>query len=247
MAARGYLFEGSLYMQAIIGGVLAPPVGPLEGTRFAIQPNVEFQDMVSRGRGTSGQILESVPTQQPADFSITLAEGAPEVLALGFMGSLAAFSQASGTASNEAVTALLGKWVFLSKTKVSSVVVTDVAGTTTYVNGTDYIVNTDLGWIKALPGGAIADNTAIHVDFSHAAITGQRISGATTPDLRARFTMDGVNRADGKDCKVTVFEAILAPDQAVDLLANGFVTTSLTGRMKTPSGFTSPFIVDLHA
>lgn len=247
MAARGYLFEGSLYMQAIVNGVLAPAVGPLEGTQFAIQPNSTSQDLISRGRGTSGQILESVPTQEPAEFSITFAEGSPEVMAMGLMGSVAALSQTSGSVVDEPVSAKLNRWVFLNKSKVSSVVVKNEAGTVTYVNGQDYIVNTDMGWIKALAGGAITDNQAIEVSYSHAAITGSRILGATTPDLRARFIMDGVNRADGKDCRVTVWEAIVAPNQALDLLANGFVTTALTGRMKTPSGFLSPFIVDLHA
>lgn len=116
----------------------------------------------------------------------------------------------------------------------------------TYVNGVDYIANAQLGWVKALPGGAIADGQFIRVSASHAAITGSEVKGMTDPTLRARFKLDGKNFADGLPVIVTVHEAVIAADSAFNFLADDFASVALPGRMKTPTGFTEPFTVHLR-
>jgi hypothetical protein len=245
--ARGYLFEGNLYMQSIVGGVLGPVAGPLEGTRFSIQPSVERKNLLSRGRNRFGQVIESVGIPQETNFGITLAEGNPDVLALGLMGTLSTVTVASGTLTAESITAALGYWVPLTKQNLTgTVTVTNTGATVTYVEGTDYSVDRQLGWVKALEGGAITDASSIKVSGAYGAISAKRIQGATQTDLRARFTMNGRNMVDGNDCIVTVWEAIIAPDQAQDLLSGEFLTTSLTGTLKTPSGKNEPFLVDLR-
>lgn len=248
MAARGYFFEGDLYMQRILGGVLQPAAGPLEGTKFSIQPQVDSQSMLSRGRGTYGQAIETVNVPKETSFSVLLAEGNPDVLNLGLMGTLSALTVATGTMTAEPITAVLDYWVKLTKQNITgSLTVTDTSATTTYVEGVDYLVNRQLGWIKALSTGDILDAEALKVTGASAAITGQRISGATQTDLRARFTLNGRNLVDQKDCIVTVWEAVIAPDQEQDFLSGNFMTTSLSGTLKTPSGYAEPFLVDLRS
>ena len=315
MSARGYIFEGSLYMQPIVSGVLGAMVGPLEGTKFSIKPNVDRKDMISRGRGTFGQVLESVSVQTPADFAITFAEGSPAVLAMGLMGSVAAITQTSGSLTAVSVLTAPDTWTALTKAELTGTATVTlpsasftgaIAGTTltvsaigsgslvigqtitggttsggtiitalgtgtggvgtytvnnsqtvtsgamtatgpTYTEGVDYLLNRSMGALKALSTGTIPANSTVLLTSAYNAISGSRISGATTPNMRARFTLDGRNMADLTDCQVIVYEAIIAPDQAVDLLSGEFVTTSLSGRMKTPAGYVSPFIVDLRS
>lgn len=246
MAARGFLGAGDLYLARLVGGVWEDYSGPYECEQFEIKPNVELKEKTSKGKTTYGQVIESVAVPQPADLTVALGEVNRESLAIALMGTTAALSQASGTITNEAAVAKLDKWVPLTKAALSSVVVTNTAGSTTYVAGVDYIVNADLGWFKALSGGAITEGQTVHVDAAHAAITGTEIKGATQAQLRVRFKLDGKNFADDLPCIVTVHEAVIAADAAFDFLGDDFGSVSLPGRMKTPAGFTEPFTVHLR-
>ncbi len=246
MAARGFLGSGDLYINRIVAGVAQGWVGPYEASKFEIKPNVELKELTSRGKATYGQVIESVALAQPSDFTVELPEVNKDSLALALLGTNSGITQASGTVSDEVVLAKLGIWVPLSKAKISTVVVTNSAASTTYVNGTDYIYNAELGWLKALPGGAITADQSLKVDFAHAAITGTQIAGATNADVRAMFKLDGKNQADGLPCIVTVQEGVIAANSAFDFLSNDFNTVSLPGRMKTPTGFTEPFTVHLR-
>jgi hypothetical protein len=127
---------------------------------------------------------------------------------------------------------------------MSGVVVTNSGGTTTYVDGTDYIVNDDLGWVKALSGGAIADAASLKVDYALRREDRAPTSKARpTPTFRVKFKFDGKNQVDGLPVQVDVYEAVIAADNAFDFLADDFNKITLPGRMKTPSGFTHPFKV----
>lgn len=247
MSARGFLGAGDLYISRYVNGAFEPFKGPYECTKFEIKPNIELKEMTSRGKNTYGQVIESVALQQPADLTVDLPEVNKESLAIALLGTAAALSQASGTLAAEAVTAKLDAWVPCTKAAWSAdPTVTNEAGTTTYVLGVDYIVNRDLGWIKALAGGAIVADQIIEVSVAYNAITGTEIKGATSADVRARFKLDGKNQADGLPCIVTVHEVVVAADSAFDFLADDFNTVSLPGRMKTPVGFTEPFNVHLR-
>ena len=150
MAARGFLGAGDLYLARQVAGVWEDYSGPYECSKFEIKPNVELKEQVSKGRESYGQVIETVAIQQPADLSVDLAEVNKETLAVALLGTVAALSQSSGTISNEAVTAKLDKWVPLSKANFTApLVVTNVAGSTTYVLGVDYLENRQLGWLKA--------------------------------------------------------------------------------------------------
>ncbi len=247
MAARGFLGAGDLYISRFVNGAFEPYKGPYECTKFEIKPNIELKELTSRGKTTYGQVIESVALQQPADITVDLPEVNKESLAIALLGSSEALAQASGSLVDEVIVAKLDAWVPTTKEAFTAdPVVTNAGGATTYVLGEDYIVNRDLGWIKALTGGDITDNLSLEVSVPYAAITGTKINGATNADVRARFKLDGKNQADQLPCIVTVHEVVVAADSAFDFLADDFNTVSLPGRMKTPAGFTEPFNVHLR-
>lgn len=247
--ARGFLGAGDLYLSLYnpSTGSFDPPSGPYEATKFEITPKSEIKEMSSKGRTTYGQVIESVPLPQPAEFTVTMPEVNRESLVLALLGTSAAINQGSGTISNEAITAKLDKWVPLSKQNFATAgfVVTNSAGGITYVLGTDYEVNYALGWVKALSGGAITADQVLNVDGSYNARTGTKISGATNAQLRAKFILHGVNFADQLPCIVTAHEAILSASSAFDFLSNDFAEIELKGKMKTPTGYLEPFTVEL--
>lgn len=244
MSARGFLGAGDLYISRYVSGAFEDWAGPYECTKLEIKPNVDLKQMVSKSKAGYGQVIEAVAVNKPADFSTELAEVNKESLAIALLGTAGALAQASGSLVDSPIVASLDKWVALPKASLTgSLTVKNSAGSTTYVNGEDYIVNPELGWVKALSTGAITDAESLKVSGAYNAISGTEIRGATSADVRARFKLDGINQADGLPTIVTIYEVVISPDQALDFLSDNFASVSMKGFMKTPAGYTEPFVV----
>ena len=71
------------------------------------------------------------------------------------------------TVTDEVVTAVHNTWVSMAnkRQRPGTVVVTDSAGTTTYVDGTDYVIDYEVGAIYALSTGAITNSQSLKVDY----------------------------------------------------------------------------------
>lgn len=135
----------------------------------------------------------------------------------------------------------VGTYTVSASQTVSSVAMTGAA--TAYVEGTDYLLNRELGQIKAITP---ADNQILKLTSTYAAIATTEIAGATSAAIRAEFILDGKNLADDTPCVVTVYEGVVASDAAVDFLSDEFLTVPLPGRLVTPTGQTAPFKVELR-
>lgn len=249
MAARGFLGAGSLYVSRYNPQTAQFDafVGPIECTKFEITPKVELKEMTSKGRETYGQVIESVPIPQPFEFACDFAEVNGDTLVNAFLGTKTTVNVGSGTITALTVTAKKGAWIELGNMNIATAgfTVTNSAGTTTYVLGTDYEVNYRLGMLKILTGSAIADGASLKVNGTYGAISGTQIAGGTNAQVRCKFRLDGKNFADGLPVVVNVHEAVVAADSAFDFLASDFNTVSLPGRLKTPVGKTEPFTVTL--
>lgn len=248
MAARGFLGAGDLYIARYnpTTNTFDDFVGPLEGTKFEIKPNTEIKELSSRGRSTYGQVIESVPLNQPADFTVDMPEVNKSTLLLALMGTESVINQTADTITAQELTVTSkDAWLSVGKENLLTLTVKNEAGTTTYVAGTDYELNKRLGWIKIKAGSAIAKGDKLNLDGTYGAVTGAMISGATQSQIRAKFRLDGVNQADRLPVIVDVHEAVIAADSAFDFLADDFATLTLTGRLKTPAGKAEPFTVKL--
>lgn len=247
MAARGFLGSGDLYINRIVGGVKQGLEGPFECDQFEIKANGELRERISKGKTSFGQVVASAAVQQPFDLSVTLGEANASGLAIALLGTTAVVTQTSGTLTAVDVVADLDKWVALTKARLTgAATVTNSAASTTYVEGTDYILNRELGLFKALVGGSITDAQALKLTSTYGAITKTEISGATAASVRAEFILDGKNLADDTPCVVTVYEGVVASDAAVDFLSDQFLTVPLPGRLVTPAGQTTPFKIELR-
>lgn len=247
--ARGFLGAGDIYISRFdtVTQAFLPYRGSYESTKFEVKATTKLVELTSRGRESYGQIVESVPLQQPTEFSIELAEVNKESLTMALLGTQATFLQAASTTSDEVVVAHVEGWSPLLKHTVlpNSVVVTNSAGAVVYVEGVDYVVNYQLGWIKAKLGGAIVENQSLKVDYGWGAVTGTRIRGAVNAQLRAKILFDGINQADGSPAVVECYEAVLSSSAAFDFLSDKFNGIPLAGRLKTPIGKSEPFEVRL--
>ena len=251
MSARGFIGSGDLYIAKYNAATASfdPPSGPYECDKFEISPKSEIKELSSKGRTTYGQVIESVPLNQPAEFSISLPEVNKETLVLALLGTQASTSQGSGTVTDEAVVAHLDKWTQLAHQNIAAagLVVTNSTAATTYALDIDYTVDYALGMIKPLAGGAITEAQALKVDYTYNAISATTISGATNAQLRAQFILNGKNMADDLPCIVRVHEAVLAASSAFDFLSDNFAKLELKGKLKTPTGKSEPFTVEMRA
>jgi hypothetical protein len=250
MSSRGFLGAGDLYARVYnpLTAAFDQWTGPYESSKFEIKPNSDLKEMVSRGRSTYGQVIESVPLPKPADLSVTFAEVNKESISMALFGTSSTLAQGSGTVTDEVVVAAQGKWVKLAFGNIATAgfVVSHTSGTPNYVLNTDYEVNYRLGMLRILAGGGIADAASLKVDYTYNAIAGTKVAGGTQTQVRAQFKLDGVNFADQLPVIVDVWEAVLTPDSAFDFLQNDFAEIALKGRLKTPAGKSEPFTVELR-
>jgi hypothetical protein len=215
--------------------------------KFALKPNSEIKSKKSKGRDDYGQTLATVALPDEADISVTFGEVNQNNIALAFMGRQSALNVAGGAITAEEIVAKLEKFVPLSKGNLSeSVTVTNTDASTTFVKGTDYEVNYAFGWIKALAAGAIDADQALKVTATSNAVTGTTIRGSVDAQLRTQIKFDGKNFVDGSPVDVEVYEAVLAPSDEFDFLAEDWGQLTLTGKMTTPLGRSEPYVVNFR-
>lgn len=157
---------------------------------------------------------------------ITCDDVSADNIALFLGGSVSTITQTATPVTNEAIVVNQGRDYQLGASgsngfgvqNVGSVVVTNVAGTTTYVLNTDYRLNAAKGRIHILPGGAITDGTTIHVDYTPTAGTFTRVSsgGAGSQTGAIRFISDNAGGSLNRDLYIA--SASLAPSGELPLI-----------------------------
>lgn len=128
-------------------------------------------------------------------------------MALFVIGNKSAPAQSSGAVVDEVLTVKKDRYYQLGAVgtnysgvrNVSSVTVTDNAGTTTYTAGADYTLDTTMARIYIVSTGAITDGQVIKVDYTKAAVSRNQVASAslTATTGALRFVADnpkGTNR-----------------------------------------------------
>ena len=120
-------------------------------------------------------------------FDFGIATGSPEQV---FFEAYSGETGYSATVVDEVITADLDVWVAVLNGRATpgTVVVTNSAGSTTYVEGTDYVYDYAAGKIRALTGGAITYNQSLKVDYTYNAIR----KGEMAPIERAKLTLSSM-------------------------------------------------------
>jgi len=153
-------------------------------------------------------------------------------------------TQASTPISNEAHTVIGGRHYQLGYStsnpggarNVSSVVVTNVAGTTTYTAGTDYNVDTALGRLQIIEGGGITDGTVVHVDYTPEATTWDRVATGANTELTGALRVIADNAA-GEDRDFYMPSVSLQPSGEMPIIAEGtdFASMQFTVEVLKPA------------
>ena len=215
-------------------------------TKFAIKPDAEKKERISKQCDSYGQVLGTVVVPKPTTLSVTMDEWDRETVAMALFGDAAVKDISAGSVTDEQITAHHDAVSFLAHRDVSSVVVTNSDGSTTYTAGDDYTVDTERGAITVLSSGAISNGDSLLVDYSYGAEKYVEINGSTSPIIKCRFLLDGINQETGKKCRVEVLEAVLSPSGEVDFLADDFSALEFEATLNTPDGAGAPYTVNYY-
>jgi hypothetical protein len=141
-------------------------------------------------------------------------------------GGIDTFSSIAGTpqtVTNEPVTLSGGSQKRLAHkngngTVVTSVVVTNAAGTVTYDAGDDYVIAVDSAGftvISRVPGGAITDGQSVLVDYSYTPLSAQRLLTGGLGTFQPRIARITNYDDAGRRFQITVFNS--SPESGLNI------------------------------
>lgn len=193
---------------------------------LTLTPKVEKEIGYENVSGSSG-VGWDFNKRTEYDLSMMMRSFKAEHLAISTHSSNTA--KAAGTVTDEAKKGYKGKMTALNHIKVSSVVVTNSAASTTYVAGTDYNVNAAAGLIEIITSGAITDGQSLLVDYSYAA---QHHLSASPANKFYYLSFDGVNTADdNKKVRSDIYKINLSPS-SVSMIEDKVTEMPITGTVQ---------------
>lgn len=245
----GLLAEGTLYLNREVDSV-ASGWKKIPGlAEFTITNKSDIKEQISKDKGSYGQVTASVAIPKPAELKVRITNFDRISLAMALMGDDADLTASAGTVTAEEVVAKLGVYVPLAQRSITaaSVAVTEAVASTpalVFVENVDYRINYTLGMIEAVTGGLIVDDKALHIAYTHKAIAGFVVSGATKPQIQGALKLDGRNLSDGKELIINVDRALLVADGDVNFMDDKFVEIGFAGRMETLVNKITPYTVE---
>ncbi|MBF0607692.1 MAG: hypothetical protein HQL61_09115 [Magnetococcales bacterium] len=206
---------------------------------FSVATKTDKIDHFSSRQGLSVKDKQIV-LKQEATGKFKLEELSVDNLLMFIMGAKATMtSQVSGTLTASNVTALLGKWVFVGKRELSSVVVKDSTDATTYTEGTDYEVDGKTGMLYCKETGTIVDLATLHVSATYDAIDVDVVSAGTATTITGSLLFLG-NPATGIVLDVEGHGS-LTPEGDLSLIGDKWTELGFTFEFLTHPDYTGLF------
>lgn len=202
-------------------------VSKLELTQSA--ETLEKRSSMSGARG----ILKRVVTGTTSELGLTLDEFDPENLALALLGSVSAFSQSSGTATDTAITGTVkkGQWLDTGKLKITVTGVKKAAGSA--LNASEYEVDSDSGMIKILSTATtVADGDSITWSGSYPSITSTQVQALANAVIEGALRFRSASDATGPRQMVDFWKVSIVPDGALALLTDQFGEIPIKGTVQ---------------
>jgi len=249
----GFNACGTIYLKRLTGSNIDPAywggAGALNAINFSVTDSSEITKRTSRQIGSCGSTLDSYATGNGA--TITLGTDEIEhrqMLALLLRGVDSTVTQSETAAPTESVTASIangqGYWIKLAyqPIKAASVTVTTDPAGTTYVEGTDYEIDYNLGMFRPIAGGGISDSEALLIDYTYTAITGGwEIAGGTQSSIKVAIEAVFLNKVTGKYMRFTAPQVTFSGDATIGLISDDFANAEITGELEIATGETYPY------
>lgn len=199
---------------------------------FEITPSVEEIEKKS-STSAARERLRSDVTGTQLDIAITLDEYTVENVALALFGTEGTYAQTGAAITNEVHDNVKqGSYVRLAKRGISLVTVEPSGGGTAYVVTTDYEVDAVEGRIYIVPGGGIADDADIQVDYTYETQSKDSVLGGTVSQIKALIRYVS-NNPDSPEMTVFVWRVSIHGSGAVGFLSDNYASFQLTGKVES--------------
>ena len=222
---QGLIYEGNIHAQRYVNNVLqAKAIGPFEVTALTMQASNETKERKSNLVGQAGKVRGSIARTSATQLKISANAANSDLYALFLLGSTAAYAVTGGTVTAESIASMEhDKWYKLAKSNVSSVV---ISGKTINV---DYQVDAELGLIRTLSTGTIANNATSSVNYNHSAVAGTTIRVGTESKVDVKIIGRLVNSETSAKAILEVPKVTLSPDGEISLIGDDYQTFGLSG------------------
>lgn len=241
IADASYIGKGEIFLAPYAGGAAARSIGNCSELTFNHES--EKKDLLDYTSAGGGKV-NSLERITGVTLAIKAHDITAENLALAAFGSVTAVT--AGAVTDEAHTAYksgLVPFVNLPNTALA-IVVTNAAGTVTYVEGTDYIVNN--AGIYITPGSAIADAATILVDYTKKASS--VVEALVTAAQNFKLYFVGLNEAQsGRAATITVHKFKAGVAQNVSMIGDDYAALDLPGEALSDSAITGAGLSKFYA
>ncbi|WP_415775335.1 hypothetical protein ACMYQ1_18475 [Shewanella oncorhynchi] len=196
--------------------------GNVSDVNFAIEQDTKTQPNYRGGGG----LFDEQALIKSVKFKATFLNFNNENLALALRGKVEVLTEGEITAP-ESITAVLdglADTAFMIDTAVAAVV-TNAAGTTTYVVDVDYVVSA--GGIRALSSGTITEGEALKVTYTKKA--GSALQALTESGKTVKLTIDGINDATGKPWVIKVHKWKPTPTSGLSVIGTDYGSFDIEG------------------
>lgn len=227
MTDRYYRGQGSVYLSER-DQVTGQPTG---GFRFlgnvpTLRISTTTQQIKHQESYTGQQLTDLViETTKEAQLTMTLEYFDAQNLAFALYGTPTVI--AGATVTNEAVIAQPGRHVPLANINLSAFT-SLVAGATTYVQGTDYVVNLKSGMISFPTDSTIAAGATVRANY----VSGntEKVSAFTRTNKEFWLRFDGLNTAENDNpVVIDCYRVRFMPQKQWDLIGNELSSMELDG------------------
>lgn len=191
------------------------------------QETKKLRDFRAAGGGTYAQVDRITGVT----LSVTAHDLSPDNIALALYGTTDAVVGAA--VADEQHAAFKGGYIVPKQAMNPTVapVVTDMAGTTTYTAGTDYVVQHGAIFIPAtstIPDATDADTPNLKLDYTSK--TGDLVQALTASAEELELVFLGMNEAaSGKAVRVDMYRAQFGATQALPMIGDDFAALELAG------------------
>jgi len=221
---------------------------PINWTKLELNSQKqESDDLISNMEGSAGEILET--TNKATDTGSLSAEAnymPPELYAVLLGATLSEVSQSSGAVTDDPITPAVGLWVPLANKYITpdgtgTEIVAKTAANVT-VTSDHYTIDLVNGLFKALDATGA---TVTKVSYTKSARVIEQYEAGKAVSRSAMLVGSATDKVSQKRGRIQVHQVNLAGSAAFDPVTGTYVKGQFSGKMKTPSGYNSPWLFQL--
>lgn len=231
MADYSYIGSGKIYVREYGAAAGRKEIGNCSRLSLSVsEESKKLLDHTQPGGGTYNEVRRI----QAVEATIVMHDLSPENFARALFGASTAVS--ASTVTDEDVTAYLGAFVPFAKVPSGSVVVTNSAGSTTYVAGTDYEVVP--GGINILTGGAITNAQALKVDYAYAVQDRVESLTSSAKDYEIIAVIQNEARS-GKVVTIRMHRMKIGAAREISLIGDDHAALEVSGELQKDTAITT--------